>query len=93
MPISQVKEEISPRLKRIRGQIEGIQRMVENERYCVDILLQILAARKALEKVSEIVLKNHVETCVTDSIISDNEDDKKQKVDELMDVFSRFSGK
>ncbi len=93
MPISQVKEEVSPRLKKIRGQIEGIQRMVEDERYCVDILHQILAARRALEKVSEIVLKNHVETCVTDSIISDNEDDKKQKVDELMDVFSRFSGK
>jgi len=93
MPISKVREDVLPRLKRIRGQIEGIQRMVENDRYCVDILHQILATKRALEKVSEIILRNHIETCVTDSIMSEDEEDKRRKIEELMEVFSRFSGK
>jgi len=93
MPISKVREDVLPRLRRIRGQIEGIQRMVENDRYCVDILHQILATKRALEKVSEIILRNHIETCVTDSIMSEDEEDKRRKIEELMEVFSRFSGK
>ena len=55
--------------------------------------LQILATSKALEKVSEIVLRNHIETCVVGAVMSDDEDDKEQKISELMDVFSKFSGK
>ena len=93
MPVSNVKEDVLPRLKRIRGQIEGIQRMIEGDRYCVDVLHQILATRRALEKVSDMILKNHIETCVTDSIMSENRDNGRKKIDELMDVFSRFSGR
>jgi DNA-binding FrmR family transcriptional regulator len=79
------------RLRRIEGQVGGLVRMVEQERYCVDILTQIRAARAALRRVEEAVLRDHVEHCVAHAIRSGDPADQKKKVDELLDVLGRFA--
>ena len=81
------------RLRRIEGQVQGIQRMVEEEKYCVDILLQLMAVQGAVEQVQKLVLGQHIETCVSDAIRSGNARDRQKKMDELLEVFSRFSGR
>ncbi len=78
------------RLKRIAGQVAGIQRMIDDERYCVDVLLQIAAVQAALDRVGKIVLESHVETCVAAALDSGSLRERRQKVEELMEVFSRF---
>ncbi len=87
----ETKANVDTRLKKILGQVGGVQRMVEQDRYCVDVLLQIAAGRAALERVGQIVLRSHVETCVTSAVASKNEREIRKKLDELMDVLSRFS--
>ena len=79
------------RLRRIEGQVGGLARMVEDERYCVDILTQIRAARAALRRVEEEVLRDHVEHCVAQAVASGNAAARQAKLDELVDVFGRFS--
>jgi len=81
------KKQIITRLKKIEGQTRGIIRMVEEEQYCIDVLTQVSAATAALSNVAKIVLKKHVETCVTDAIRDGRE---KEKIEELMDVFFKF---
>lgn len=81
------------RLRRIEGQVQGIQRMVEEEKYCVDILLQLTAVEGAVEQVQRLLLGRHIESCVADAIRSGNPRDRQKKVDELLEVFSRFSGR
>jgi DNA-binding FrmR family transcriptional regulator len=81
------KKEVAKRLNRISGQVEGIKKMVDSSRYCVDILNQVAAARAALTGVGQFVLEDHMKTCVTISI-------KKglgaREIKELMDVFKKF---
>jgi len=79
------------RLRRIEGQVGGLVRMVEQERYCVDILTQIRAARAALRRVEEAVLREHVEHCVAQAIRSGDPAEQKTKVDELLAVLGRFT--
>ena len=79
------------RIRRIVGQVAAIERMIEEERYCVDVLLQVAAVRAALDGLGKVLLKSHVEHCVTDAFKSGRPQDRKQKIAELMDVFSRFS--
>jgi len=79
------------RLKRIAGQVAGLQRMLSDDRYCVDVLLQVAAVRAALGEVGKVVLTNHVQTCLTDAIKNSGSKDQRAKLDELMDVFSRYS--
>jgi len=86
----EVREKVRARLRRVAGQVEGIQRMVEEDRYCVDVLLQVAAARAALDQVGKIVLGSHVETCVADAFASGRPGERKKKLDELLEVFSRF---
>ena len=81
------------RLRRIEGQVQGIQRMVEEEKYCVDILLQLTAVEGAVEQVQRLLLGRHIESCVAEAIRSGRTRDRQKKVDELLDVFSRFSGR
>jgi len=81
------------RLRRIEGQVQGIQRMVEEEKYCVDILLQLTAVQGAVEQVQRLLLGRHIESCVADAIRSGSTRDRQKKVDELLEVFSRFSGR
>ncbi len=78
------------RLNRIAGQVAGLQRMVAEDRYCVELLLQVAAVRAALAEVGKVVLASHVETCLTEAIRSGGKAERRVKVDELMDIFSRY---
>ncbi|MEO0600098.1 MAG: metal-sensitive transcriptional regulator [Myxococcota bacterium] len=80
------------RLKRVEGQLSGIRRMVEENGDCVDVLLQLQAVRGALARVGQLVLRNHVETCVADALHGDDEDEQVARIDDLMDVFARYAG-
>ena len=77
------------RLGRIEGQVRGLARMVEDDRYCIDIVTQISAVRAALRRVEEEILREHVAHCVEHAIASGDKDDQRQKVAELMDVMGR----
>jgi DNA-binding FrmR family transcriptional regulator len=81
------------RLRRIEGQVQGLQRMLDNEAYCVDILLQISAVQGALEQVQKLLLSRHIESCVADAMRSGSKSERQQKIEELLDVFSRFGAK
>ena len=78
------------RLNRIEGQIRGISKMIQEERYCVDILTQIRSASSALAKVQENIFKGHLESCVKDSLEGSDSQDRQAKVDEILDILSRF---
>src|SRR3989337_3092866 len=82
--------EVLSRLKRIEGQVQGIQRMVAEDKYCVDILLQVSAVKGALEQVSKRLLGQHIETCVAEAFTAGHERERERKIDELLHVFSRF---
>jgi len=85
-----VRRKLDARLKRIAGQVAGIQRMVEDDRYCVDILLQIAAVRAALDQAGKQLLGAHVETCVRGAMESGSTRERKAKLEELLEVFARF---
>ena len=85
------REQAGRRLRKIAGQVAAIERMVDEDRYCVDILLQIAAVRGALDKVGKLLLEGHVETCVTDAIRSGRAKDRNEKLGELIEVFARFA--
>ncbi len=87
------KLKVLGRLRRIEGQVQGIQRMLEEDKYCVDILLQLAAVQGAVEQAQKLLLGEHIESCVADAIRSGNARDRQKKVEELLDVFSRFSGR
>ena len=82
------KEKIQNRLRRIEGQVRGVQRMVDEEAYCVEVLTQIAIAVSALEKVGTILLKDHVEHCVRESI--EKGEDADEKIEELTAAVERF---
>ncbi|RED21893.1 DNA-binding FrmR family transcriptional regulator [Rhodopseudomonas thermotolerans] len=84
-----IKESCQKRLGRIEGQVRGISKMVEEGRYCIDIVTQISAVRAALRRVEEEVLKDHVAHCVEHAIASGDKADQRQKIAELMDVIQR----
>jgi CsoR family transcriptional regulator, copper-sensing transcriptional repressor len=90
---TQAKAKILGRLRRIEGQVQGIQRMVEEDKYCVDILLQLAAVQGAVEQVQKLLLGQHLESCVVDAVRSGNARDRQKKMDELLDVLSRFSAR
>lgn len=77
------------RLNRIEGQVRGLARMVEEDRYCIDIVTQIAAVRAALRRVEEDVLKDHVAHCVAHAMASGDKAEQEQKIAELMDVLAR----
>lgn len=90
---AETKAKAQGRLRRIEGQVQGLQRMIAAEAYCVDILLQISAAQGALEQVQKLLLGRHIESCVADALRSGSRNERQRKIDELLDVFSRFGGK
>jgi len=83
----ETKKNVLSRLRKIEGQIRGIQRMVEKERYCIDIINQVTAAQRALDQVGLRVMKRHIETCVTDAIKSDG---GGLIIGELMETIYKF---
>lgn len=83
------KDRLANRLKRIEGQVRGVQRMVDEEAYCIDILTQISSLVSATERVAALVLRDHVDHCVKESI--ENEDKAEEKIEELMAAVERFA--
>jgi len=79
------------RLKRIHGQVAGLIRMVEDERYCVDILTQLRAARAALRKVEQAVLREHAEHCITGAAGSSRRTESAAKLEELFRALDRYA--
>ena len=86
------KQELNNRLKSVEGHVRGIQRMVEDGAYCMDILKQVKAVQQALERFSALTLENHLNTCVTTAIRSQDGEEQERVVREIMDVF-RATGK
>ena len=84
-----IKASSLKRLKRIEGQVRGLSRMVEADRYCIDIVTQIAAVRAALRRAEEEILRDHVAHCVEGAIESGNRAEQRRKIAELMDVVSR----
>ena len=85
------KDSLVKRLHRIEGQVRGIERMVVEERYCVDVLTQIAAVSTALESVALEILDDHVNHCVAGALASGDEDDARVKTDELLAAVRRFA--
>jgi DNA-binding FrmR family transcriptional regulator len=84
------KDALVRRLHRIEGQVRGIERMVEEDRYCIDVLTQIAAVKTALESVAIKVLDDHVNHCVADAMASGEPDAAAEKSRELLDAVQRF---
>lgn len=83
--------QLTARLKKIEGQVRGIQKMVEDERYCIDILVQINAVNSALKKAGMNILKRHTEFCIKDSVEKNDPEASKESIDELMSIIELFS--
>jgi DNA-binding FrmR family transcriptional regulator len=79
------------RLRRIEGQVRGLQRMVDEDAYCVDVLTQVAAVQTALEQVAVQVLDAHVRHCVADAVGGDDENAAEERLDELMAAVRRFA--
>ena len=77
------------RLNRIEGQVRGISRMIDDDRYCIDILHQVHAVKAALGKVEEDILKNHAACCVADAISSGDAEQQYEKFSELVNLFAK----
>ena len=77
------------RLARIEGQVRGISKMLEEDRYCIDIITQIDAVKAALNRVEDEILRDHVSHCVEHAIASGDKADQRQKIAELIEVFGR----
>jgi DNA-binding FrmR family transcriptional regulator len=88
---AQNKDALVKRLHRIEGQVRGIERMVENDRYCIDILTQVGAVSTALESVAMAILDDHVQHCVADALASGDEQLAHEKTDELLAAVRRFA--
>ncbi|HEX3484508.1 MAG TPA: metal-sensitive transcriptional regulator [Micropepsaceae bacterium] len=90
-----MKQETKPkllnRLNRIEGQVRGIIRMVDEERYCIDVLTQIQAVRAALARVETEMLKSHLHHCVEGAIVSGNANEQRKKAGELIELLGRSS--
>ena len=88
----ETKAKARGRLRRIEGQVQGLQRMIEADAYCVDVLLQISAVQGALKQVQKLLLGRHIESCVADDLRTGSRSERQQKIEELLEVFSRFGG-
>ncbi len=82
-----VKQNALKRLARIEGQVRGVAKMIEDDRYCIDVVRQVQAVKAALAGLEKIVLDDHLKTCVETALISDDLEDRRAKVEELISVF------
>ena len=88
--ISETKSSCLKRLSRIEGQVRGVARMIEADRYCIDVVTQVSAIRAALAKVEDVIIKDHVGHCVEHAIMSGDPVQQRAKVIELVDTLSRM---
>ena len=80
------KKNLINRISRISGQVDGVKKMIENDRYCPDILIQLASIEKSIKSLSSIILDNHMHSCVIKGIKEGDE----SKIDEVIDLFRRF---
>ena len=84
------KNDTIRRLNKIEGQVRGVKKMIEEDRYCIDILQQMQAVKSALSRVEDAILKNHSNTCVAEAIASGDTQEQREKFNELVDLIARF---
>ena len=89
MPEKSAQHRIVDRLRRVEGQVRGISQMVEDDRYCIDILHQLQAVKSALARAEDEILKNHASHCVAEAIASGDADEQRQKFGELIALFAK----
>lgn len=80
-----------PGINRVSGQIEGIKKMIEEQRYCPDILTQLRAIRSAINSIEASILETHLDACVTDVLNTKNKDETQKKITELKEIYRRFN--
>ena len=85
----EAKRKCLNRLSRIEGQVRGVAKMIDEDRYCIEVMTQIAAAQAALQKVEEELLRNHVNHCIENAIVSGNPVEQRKKVAELLEVLGR----
>lgn len=86
------KPKLRNRLSRIEGQVRGVAKMIEDDRYCIDILTQIRAIRSALAGVEKQLLKEHLDHCIVGAMVSGNEAEQRKKAAELIDLLGKSGG-
>lgn len=87
------KKKLLTRLRRVEGQVGALRRMLDEDEYCVDVLLQISAVQGALGKVGHILLESHIRHCVREAFDGGDPRARDEKIDELMEVFARYGGR
>ena len=87
---SKTNKLVDTRLAKIEGQVKGLRKMVTGDRYCIDILIQTSAVISALKRVEDMVMEHHLNSCVVSAIRSNDEEQQREKITELMDVISKF---
>jgi DNA-binding FrmR family transcriptional regulator len=88
---AELQDDALTRLRRIEGQVRGLQRMVEEERYCADILTQISSVHEALRSVGKLVMRNHLQHCITDALRSGEADDAERVYQEVLDLMYKHA--
>ena len=83
------KPQLLNRLKRIEGQVRGVARMVEDDRYCIDVMTQLRAVRAALSRVESELLKGHLDHCIEGAIVSGDAGEQRRKAAELIELLER----
>lgn len=86
-----VKEDLLLRLRRVEGQVRGVQKMVEDERYCPDVLMQMSAIHESLRSVERILMKNHLEHCATEALRSGDDKKAQRTYQELTELFYKHA--
>lgn len=84
------KIKLANRLRRVAGQVSAVQRMMDDDAYCVDILTQIAAANGALSKVGQIILESHIKTCVASAVKDGSAEERDEKLEELIVIFRKY---
>jgi DNA-binding FrmR family transcriptional regulator len=85
------KEDVLRRLNRIEGQVKGLKRLVEEDTYCVDVMTQISSVHEALRSVGKILMRNHLQHCVTDALRDGDEGKAEKTYQEMMDLIYKFA--
>jgi len=86
-----VKKQLLNRMSYLKGHLDGVRRMIEKDVYCIEVINQNLAIRAALDKVNELILKNHLDTCVTTAIKNNNEKTRRRVIKEILAIFKTKS--
>lgn len=85
------KQDVLARLKSVEGHVRGIERMIEEDVYCIDVIKQTLAVQRAIDKINAMILEGHLQTCVTTAIRSEDSSDRERVIGEIIDVFQAAS--